>query len=152
MSILDFVQCSFPILVVTSFQGTLTQVPPFLWSIPFHFSKTSYSEDLLMVRPLSRVGTGNRIQEAKGVWGCKCRRLSACTGLQVVSAMGWVFLSPHPMQPLPPVLIRRVQILIIYTLVLGFCHKNTGSCLESSFSEGLLCFSTKDIGQAGFVS
>lgn len=86
-----------------------------------------------MVKPLSRVGAGNRedsrSQRGQGR-GCRCRGLSACTGLQVVSAMGAAFLSLHPKQSLLPVLIKRVQVLIVYTIMFGFHHRNTGSCLN----------------------
>lgn len=82
-----------------------------------------------MVKPLSGVGAGNRIQEAKGGRG-RYRGLSGCTGLQVVSAMGAAFLSLHPKQSLLPVLINRVQVLIVYTIMFGFHHRNTGSCLN----------------------
>lgn len=73
--------------------------------------------------------------------------LSDCTGLQGIGGRG-AFLSPQPKQLLLPILIKSAQLLLPCCLV--FTTDYMTLC-GSSLSENLLCFSTKDLGQAGFV-
>lgn len=93
-----------------------------------------------------------RIQEAKGEGMQVCPVAEGRVPTQVFrgSVLQRGFSQP-PAKAAPPACPQESS--GPYALVFGFHHRFTRSSLKFSFSEGLLLyFSTKDLGQAGFVS